>query len=142
MGVRNHSRMHKWFRRVLTDPLELSINPFHLPILGILNIKVIQIKMCSITQELSQLKLMIDYQARITNICFAKMVISLVTSTVFFGNFRIGISLKRVALLITFRATNFLILFITMISHFLYFLLLDLWSKHMIHNVRDISVFK
>ena len=90
--------------RVLANPLKLSINSFHLFIFSFFCIKVIEIKMASFTQELSQLELVIDHKANITDILFAEMVISLIASTVFLSNFRVGVTLERIVISITFRS--------------------------------------
>lgn len=135
--------MNKWLSGVLVDPLEFAIYSFHLAVLGLCDIEIIQIKMSGLTQKLPQLELVIDDQANVAYILFTEMASRLVISTVFLCHERIWVSLERIIVVITFRATlNWFLLFFAMIGDFLLFLVVfDLRTKHVIHNVRDISIF-
>ena len=99
--------------------------------------------MSGLTQKLPQLELVIDDQANVAYILFTEMASRLVISTVFLCHERIWVSLERIIVVITFRATlNWFLLFFAMIGDFLLFLVVfDLRTKHVIHNVRDISIF-
>lgn len=139
LGVRNDSRMDERLCRILAHPLKLSIDPLHLSIFSLFGIKVVQIEMRGLAQKLSQLELIVDYQAYVADVLLAEMVIGFVASTVFLRDFRIGVTLERIMMGITFRGWFGLIF--AMISNCLKLLLLKfLRLEHVVHNVRHIAV--